>query len=154
MTNSPPWGDLPICQKSRNGYCVIMNTNLRRAVLSLLLLNIALAILASGCATRDEHSYNQDFNQNLPASPNYSIENKDDNHFEVTVTQGVPLTGMDGVIYVKQAASMVAGTEAKSRGWSSWDLNYIQERNQGWMHVVIAEVTRKNAPERTSDSIR
>jgi hypothetical protein len=129
-----------------------MNINRLHWTIRLLLLNATLAILASGCATRDEHSYNQDFNQNLPTSPNYSIENKDDTHFDVTVTQGTPSPGTDGIIYVKQAASFVAGNEAKSRGWSSWDLNYIQERNQGWMHVVIAEVSRKNAPEKTSDS--
>jgi hypothetical protein len=122
--------------------------------LRLLLLNATLAMLTAGCATRDAHSYNQDFNQNLPAAPNYSIENKDVNRFNVTVTQGTPLRGMDGVIYVKQAASIVAGSEAKRRGWENWDLNYIQERNQGWMFMVIAEVTRKNAAVKTSDSTR
>jgi len=48
--------------------------------------------------------------------------------------------------------SIVAETEAKRRGWESWDLGYIQERNQGWMHIVIADVSRKNAIEKTPDS--
>ena len=129
-----------------------MKTNQLHWTLRLLLLNATLAILAAGCATQDEPSYNPDYNQNLPTSPNYSIENQDDNHFKIKVTQGTPMPGTDGTIYVKQAASVVAGNEAKSRGWSDWDLNYIQERNQGWMHVVVGEVTRKNAPEKTSDS--
>jgi hypothetical protein len=62
------------------------------------------------------------------------------------------LKGTDRVIYVKQAASAVAESEAKRRGWKNWDLNYIQERDAGWMHIVIADVTRKNAVERTPGS--
>jgi hypothetical protein len=46
----------------------------------------------------------------------------------------------------------VARSESKQRGWSAWDLNYIQDRDRGWMRVVIAEVTRKNAVERTTDA--
>jgi hypothetical protein len=120
--------------------------------LRLLLLNMTLAVLAAGCATHDERSYNQDFNQNLPTSPKYFIENIDDSHFKVTVHQGAPLEGSQRVIYVKAVASTVAESEAKRRGWQNWDLNYIQERDQGWMHIVIAEVTRKNAVEKTPGS--
>ena len=120
--------------------------------LRLLLLNVALAVLATGCATHDEKSYNHDFNQNLPTSPNYFIENIDDTHFKVTVHQGSPLPGTQRDTSVKEVASTVAATEAKRRGWKNWDLNYIQERDQGWMHIVIAEVTRKNAVEKTNDS--
>ena len=120
--------------------------------LRLLLLNVTLAVLATGCATHEEKSYNQDFNQNLPTSPKYYIENIDDNHFKVTVHQGTPSEGPQRVIYVKEVASNVAASEAKRRGWKNWDLNYIQERDQGWMHIVIAEVTRKNAVEKTTDS--
>ncbi len=123
-----------------------------RWVLRLLLVNTALAILTAGCATPDEHSYNQDFNQNLPTSPKYFIENVDDTHFKITVHQGSALPGSERVTYVKQVASAVAESEAKRRGWPNWNLDYIQERNQGWMHIVIAEVTRKNAVERTPDS--
>jgi hypothetical protein len=112
------------------------------------LVNVALAVLAGGCATHDERSYNQDFNQNLPTSPKYFIENVDDTHFKVTVHQGSPLDGPQRVIYVKEVASTVAESEAKRRGWQNWDLNYIQERDQGWMHIVIADVTRKNAVEK------
>ncbi|MGB7767992.1 MAG: hypothetical protein WBN22_03960 [Verrucomicrobiia bacterium] len=116
-------------------------------MLRLLLLNVTLAVLAAGCATHNERSYNQDFNQNLPTSPKYTIENIDDTHFQVTVHQGSPAPGTQRIIYVKEVASTVAATEARRRGWQNWDLNYIQERDQGWMHIVIADVTRKNAVE-------
>ena len=128
-----------------------MKTNPLRWTLRLLLLNVALVVLAAGCATHDERSYNQDFNQNLPTSPKYTIENVDDTHFQVTVHQGSPLPGTQRIIYVKEVASTVAATEAKRRGWQNWDLDYIQERDQGWMHIVIADVTRKNAVEMTSN---
>ena len=123
-------------------------------MIRVLLVNVTLIILAAGCATHDERSYNQDFNQNLPTSPKYVIENIDDTHFKVTVHQGSPLEGSQRVIYVKQVASTVAESEAKRRGWPNWNLDYIQERDQGWMHIVIADVTRKNAVERTPDSTR
>jgi len=128
-----------------------MKTNQLRWTLRLLLINATLVVLAAGCATYNERSYNQDYNQNLPTSPKYAIENVDDTHFKVIVHQGSPLPGTERIIYVKQVASTVAETEAKRRGWQNSDLGYIQERDQGWMHVVIAEVTRKNAVERTSD---
>jgi hypothetical protein len=116
------------------------------------LVNAALMVLVAGCATHDERSYNQDFNQNLPTSPKYTIDNVDDTHFKVTVYQGSPFEGPQRIIYVKEVASTVAESEAKRRGWPNWDLNYIQDRDQGWMHIVIADVARKNAVERTSDS--
>jgi hypothetical protein len=129
-----------------------MKTNQLRRTLRLLLSSVTLVVLAAGCATHNMKSYNQDFHQNLPTSPNYSIENVDDTHFQVTVHQGSPLAGTERVIYVKEVASMVAATEAKRRGWQNWNLEYIQERDQGWMHIVIADVTRKNAVEKTPDS--
>jgi hypothetical protein len=88
----------------------------------------------------------------MPTSPKYVSENIDDTHFKVTVYQGSPLPGTQRIIFVKQVASIVTASEAKRRGWKNWDLGYIQERDQGWMHIVIADVTRKNAIERTPDS--
>ena len=129
-----------------------MKTNQIRRTLRLLLLNVTLVILAAGCATHNERSYNQDFNQNLPTSPNYTIENIDATHFRVIVHQGSPLPGTQRIIYVKEVASTVAATEAKRRDWQNWNLDYIQERDKGWMHIVIADVTRKNAVEKTSAS--
>jgi hypothetical protein len=126
-----------------------MKTNQFRWTLRLLLLNAALAALATGCATQNERSYNQDFNQNLPTSPKYVIGNIDDSHFKITVHQGSALPGTQRIIYVKVAASAVAEAEARRRGWQNWNLDYIQERDQGWMHIVIADVTRKNAIEMT-----
>ena len=125
-----------------------MKTNQLRWTIRLLLLNATLVLLATGCATSDR-SFNQDFNQNLPTSPKYTIENVDDTHFQVIVHQGSPLPGTQRIIFVKEVASTVAATEAKRRGWQNWDLGYIQERDQGWMHIVIADVTRKNAVEMT-----
>jgi hypothetical protein len=121
-------------------------------MLQLLLSSATLVVLAAGCATHNERSYNQDFHQNLPTSPNYSIANVDDTRFKVTVHQGSPLAGTERIIYVKEVASMVAATEAKRRGWQNWNLDYIQERDLGWMHIVIADVTRKNAIEKTPGS--
>ncbi|MGD0086517.1 MAG: hypothetical protein ABSC24_05245 [Verrucomicrobiota bacterium] len=122
-----------------------MKTNPLSRILRLLFLNAALAVLGAGCATHNERSYNQDFNQNLPTSPNYSIANVDDTHFQITVHQGSPSPGTQRIIYVKEVVSAVAASEARRRGWQNWDLGYIQERDQGWMHIVIAEVARKNA---------
>ena len=129
-----------------------MKTIQLRWTLRLVLFNAALVVLAAGCATHNERSYNQDFNQNLPTSPKYAIENVDDTHFQVTVHQGSPLPGTQRIIYVKDAASAVAQSEARRRGWQNWNLDYIQERDQGWKHVVIGEVTRKNAVEMTPGS--
>jgi hypothetical protein len=129
-----------------------MKTNQLRWALQLLLSSATLALLATGCATSNEGSYNKDFNQNLPTSPNYAIENVNDTDFHVTVRQGTALKGSDRVIYVKQVASAVAENEAKNRGWKNYDLNYIQEYDQGWMHVVVADITRKNAVEKTPSS--
>jgi len=126
-----------------------MKTNLLRWPRRLLLLNATVLVLAAGCATHNERSYNQDFNQNLPTSPKYTIANVDDTHFQVTVHQGSPLPGTQRVIYVKEVASTVAATEARHRGWQNWNLDYIQDRDQGWMHIVIANVTRKNSVEMT-----
>jgi hypothetical protein len=125
-----------------------MKINQLRWTLQLLLVNATLVLLATGCAT-SEGSYNKDFNQNLPTSPNYAIENVNDTDFHVIVHQGTALKGSDRVIYVKQVASAVAENEAKNRGWKNYDLNYIQEYDQGWMHVVVADITRKNAVEKT-----
>ena len=117
-------------------------------MLSTVLPAAALALFLAGCASPEYKSYNQEYNQNLPTAPKYYIENIDADHFKVTVHQGSPMPGSEPTIFVKQVASTVAETEAKSRGWANWDLNYIQERNQGWMRVVIAEVSRKNAVEK------
>jgi hypothetical protein len=109
----------------------------------LLSINAAVAVLFSGCATSNEHSFNHDFSDNLPVNPMYYIHDEDANRFLVTVHQGSPSTGAERIINVKVAATTVAKTECQRLGWQRWDLNYIQERDQGWMHVVIAEVKRQ-----------
>ncbi|HEX5398774.1 MAG TPA: hypothetical protein VFY06_06975 [Verrucomicrobiae bacterium] len=119
-------------------------------LLRLLLLNAAVLVLVSGCATQPMKSFNQDYGQNYPSSPKYAVENVNDHEFKIVLHQGSPLSGPARVIYMKQAASAVAETEAKQRGWQKWDLNYLQERDQGWMHILIAVVTRKNPVELTT----
>jgi hypothetical protein len=126
-------------------YFIRMKKN--QSLWTLLLLNVTFALLIAGCATHGEKSYNKEFNRDLPTSPKYTVENVNDNHFKVIVHQGSPLAGTERIIHVKEVASAVARDEAKHRGWKNWDLNYIQERDQGWMHIVIADVTRKNAVE-------
>ena len=108
-----------------------------------LLCNAIVALLAAGCATQQTKSFNKEFGESFPASPNYVVENLDDHHFKIRVYQGVPLEGPKRVIYMKQAAQVVADAEGKRRGWERWDLNYIHEGDQGWMHVLVAEVDRK-----------
>lgn len=103
-------------------------------------------ILAAGCAT-SERSYNDDYNQQLPTSPKYVVENQNDSSFKITVHQGSPAPGAQRAISMKAAAETIADTEARKRGWKNWDVDYIQERDQGWMHIIVAEVTRKNAAE-------
>jgi hypothetical protein len=129
-----------------------MEKNPIRSLIPLLLLNTILVVIATGCASREENSFNKDYNQNVPTSPKYYFENIDDNHFKVIVHQGSPMQGPERVVFVKQVASTVAGTEAKRRGWENWELNYIQNRDQGWMRIVIGEVTRKNAVVLTPDA--
>jgi hypothetical protein len=131
-----------------------MKINQIRWPLRLLLLNASVLLLTAGCATHNERSYNQDFNQNLSTAPKYTIEDVDDTHFKIIVHQGSPVDGPQRVTDVKQAASAVAETEAKHRDWQNWNLDYVQERDQGWMHIVIANVTRENAIGNNSSSTR
>ena len=120
-----------------------MKINQFRWPLRLLLINATVLALTAGCATHDERSYNQDFNQSLPTDPKYFIENIDDDHFKLTIHQGSPVQGPQRIIDMKNAAPSIADAEARRRGWDNWELDYIQEQNQGWMHILIAEITRK-----------
>jgi hypothetical protein len=113
-------------------------------------LNTAAALLfVSGCATPAEHSYNQDFSENLVTAPKYYIRDETDDRFKIVVHQGKPAdekpnSASGGRIDdVKTAASDVAKAEAQRLGWQRWHLDYIQEKDQGWMHVVVAEVKRE-----------
>jgi len=108
-----------------------------------LLFNAALLVLATSCASQKERSFNDDFNQHLPTAPKYVIEDGGSSWFTVTVYQGIPMQGAQRAIHVKQAASAVAEAECKRRGWENSNLDYIMERDQGWMHIVKAEVTRQ-----------
>jgi len=111
--------------------------------LCLLAINAAALVLFSGCATQQEHSFNSDFGAALPVQPMYYIYDENDQHFRINVHQGTPSNGAERVLNVKEAASTIAKAESQRLGWEKWQLNYIQERNQGWMHVVVAEVTRE-----------
>jgi hypothetical protein len=114
-----------------------------RWTLWLLSINAAIAILANGCTAPEQHSFNHDFGEQLPVNPMYYIHDEDATHFRITVHQGTPSTGAERVINVKDAASTIAKAESQRLGWEKWQLNYIQERDQGWMHIVVAEVTRE-----------
>ena len=119
-------------------------------LLGLLPCLVAAALFAPGCATQKEHSFNDDYGQHLAGAPMYAIEDMNDTQFKLTVRQGETTTsGPQRVVNMKQSASSVAETEAKRRGWQNWDLNYIQERDQGWMHILVGVVTRKNPVELT-----
>ena len=121
-----------------------MKKNLRlRWTQWLLPVNVAAVVLFSGCATPEQHSFNADYHESLPTKPNYYVADQGTGCFNITVSQGIPSNGAERVINVKQAASTVARTECQRRGWEKWDLNYIQDRDSGWMYVVVAQVTRK-----------
>jgi len=115
----------------------------RRGTALCLALNAAAVLSLTGCATPDRHSFNHDFGENLTTQPKYYIQDENDHHFKIIVDQGVPSTGAERVIDLKEAASTVADAEAKRLGWEKWQLNYIQERDQGWMHVVVGDVKRE-----------
>jgi len=51
--------------------------------------------------------------------------------------------GAEHTLDVREAASTIAKAESQKRGWEKWQLNYLQQRNQGWMRVVVVEVTRE-----------
>lgn len=114
-----------------------------RWTLWLLAINTAVVVLFSGCASPQEHSFNTDFGESLPAQPVYYIQDENAQHFIITVHQGTPSAGAERILNIKEAASTIAKAECQRLGWEKWQLNYIQERNQGWMHVVVAEVTRE-----------
>jgi len=109
----------------------------------LLAINATVAALLSGCASPQEHSFNSDFGEALPIRPMYYIHDETAQHFRITVNQGTPSTGAERVLNIKEAASTIAKAESQRLGWEKWQLNYIREDNQGWMHVVVAEVTRE-----------
>jgi len=100
-------------------------------------------ILFSGCASPDESSYNSEYRENLATDPKYYIKDETDTHFRIVVHQGSPSTLGDRVSDSKQAATDVAKSECLRLGWGKWHLDYVQERDQGWMHIVVAEVTRE-----------
>jgi hypothetical protein len=122
---------------------VMKNSIASRATLGLLSAGAGLVVLFSGCSTPNEYSYNEEFHENLLTQPKYYIKDEDDRHFKIVVHQGSPSTEANRVIDQKQAATAVARAEAQRLGWDKWHLDYIQERDQGWMHVVIAKVTRE-----------
>ena len=122
----------------------LMNTTDRRVpILGLLALNAALVVLFSGCASPEAHDYNADYNEHLLTKPVYFIEDKEATSFTITVKEGTPSSGPERVTDVKAAAQTVASAECQKLGWEKWDLNYIEDHNRGWMHIVVAKVTRK-----------
>jgi hypothetical protein len=117
-----------------------MNKN---RLLWLVLLSAVFMLLVPGCAT-PTRSFNQDYSENFPPQPNYAIDNMDATHFKIRLYQGTPSPEQLPVTvnYMKKAVLIIADAEARHRGWEQWEVNYIQERNQGWMHVLVAVVIR------------
>ena len=118
-------------------------TSRLRRTLGLLSINVVMAILFTGCATPQAHSFNSDFGENLPAQPMYVVYDEDSTEFRINVHQGKHATADERLNNLKEAAATIAKAECQRRGWEKWQLNYIQERDQGWMHIVVAEVTRE-----------
>jgi hypothetical protein len=108
-----------------------------------MLLGVAVMLLAAGCTTPTK-SFNQDYSENFPPQPNYAIDNMDNGHFKIRLYQGTPMPEQRAVcvMYMKKAVWTIANAEAKRRGWEQWEVNYIQERDQGWMHVLVSVVVR------------
>jgi hypothetical protein len=109
----------------------------------LLLLCAISTLLLIGCATPTK-SFNQDYGENFPPQPDYAIEKMNDTHFKIRLNQGTPMPEQRPVAvdYMKKAIWIIANTEGKRQGWQQWEVNYVQERDQGWMHVLVAVVTR------------
>ena len=118
-------------------------TNQGVRMLGLLAINAAVAVFISGCASPEAHSFNADYKENLLTKPVYFIEDKKASSFTITVKEGTPSSGPERVTDVKAAASTIASDECQKLGWEKWDLNYIEDHNRGWMHIVVAKVTRK-----------
>ena len=118
-------------------------TNKLVRIFGLLSITAAMPIFFSGCASPDLHSFNGDYNENLLTKPVYFIEDRAETSFTITVKEGTPSNGPERVTDVKAAAATVAKAECQKLGWEKWDLNYIEDHNRGWMHVVVAKVTRK-----------
>jgi hypothetical protein len=113
----------------------------------LLALNAALAMVVTGCVSPKEHSYNDDFGDNLRTKPVYFIQDVDATHYHITVREGTPSNGPERVTDVKSAALAIAKAECQRREWKQWQVDYTEEKNLGWMHVVVTEVTRKREVE-------
>lgn len=109
----------------------------------LVLLSAILMFLVPGCAT-PTRSFNQDYGEHFPPRPNYAIDQMDDTHFKIRLFQGTPLPEQLPVTveYMKKAVWIIANAEARRRGWQQWEVNYIQQRDEGWMHVLVAVVIR------------
>jgi S1-C subfamily serine protease len=110
-------------------------------------------ILVAGCSTYGEadlKSFNKDFGQHLPASPEYTIAHLDESHFSITVHQGSPLisSGERRAFYLREAAATIAQAEGKKLGWQRWRIDYIQDGDQGWVHIM-ADVYRQDFAEIT-----
>src|SRR5215469_111233 len=126
------------------------------AVLSLMSISAGVVILLSGCSSPELHSFNHDYGDNLVTRPNYYIkdEDVDAGHFIIVVEQGAPSTGDERVVDAKKAATTIANSETARLGWTKWHMDYIKDANEGWMHVVVAKVTREMPAASQRDLIR
>lgn len=79
----------------------------------------------------------------MPVAPKYSIEDLGPDHFKIHIRQSSPMNGPSRITYLKQATTIVAESESRHRGWENWKTDYIHETDDGWMHVLVAEVSRE-----------
>jgi len=76
-------------------------------------------LFACGCASQEQHSFNDDYNQPLPTAPKHYIIAKGTNPFKLTLSQGKPSAGQERVFDLKVAANTIAGHEGTNRGWQN-----------------------------------
>jgi hypothetical protein len=119
------------------------NSMISTTTLGLLSMGAGAMVFFTGCSTPSEYSYNEEYHENLLTRPKYYIKDEGDRHFTIVVHQGSPSNEANRVTDLKQTATQVANSETVRLGWEKWHLDYIQERDQGWMHIVIAQVTRE-----------
>jgi hypothetical protein len=104
-------------------------------------------VLFGGCATSPNgNSFNFEYRQDLATKPYYYIKNEGTDlysatHFTIVVHQGVPSRVGEGAADTEKVAATVAADEAGRLGWEKWHMDYIDEHDEGWMHVVVARVT-------------
>lgn len=107
----------------------------------------AALLLIAGCATPTTNSYNDDFNQNLPAAPRYRIKDISEHKFKIYLNQSKLVGDEARVQNIREAASVIAKNEALQRNWENWDMNFIQEGSASKQGIWTATAVVKRKPQ-------